>query len=202
MSDDIKTTLALVKKAKSGDEAAFNLLLGRYMQRVLRTVRMRLGPMLRGRLESMDIVQEVMIRAIKGFEQFEARDEAAFLHWINKLVQNEIINKAEYHHAIKRTPEREVVQKEKSTNERSFLSNIPADSIYRPSVPLQLKEEYLKLEAALDGLSENHREVIIMRQYEGMSFKDIGAKIGCSERAAGMQYARAMDKLTDLMTNE
>lgn len=201
MADDIRTTLTLVRKAKTGEGAALNLLFDRYIPRVLRIVRMRLGPGLRGRMESMDVVQEVMIRAIKAFDQFEAKDEAAFLHWISKLVQNEIRDLADYHKAGKRNVGKEVASRDESTGPRSVLSQIPADSLYKPSFQLRLKEDVLQLEAALDQLPEKQREVIIMRQYEGMSFKDIGEKIGCSEDAARMQFARAMDRLTDLMTN-
>lgn len=202
MTDDIRTTLTLVHKAKAGEGDALNLLFDRYIPRVLWIVRMRIGSGLRGRMESMDIVQEVMIRAIKAFDQFEAKDEAAFLHWISKLVQNEICDLADYHKAEKRNVAKEVSNRDESTATRSVLSQLPADSIYRPSFQVRLKEDVLQLEAALDQLPEKQREIVIMRQYEGMSFRDIGEKIGSSEDAARMQFARAMDKLTDLMTHE
>ncbi len=201
MAENIGTTLTLVRKAKAGEGDALNLLFERYVPRILRIVRMRIGAGLRGHMESMDVVQEVMIRAIKAFDQFEAKDEAAFLHWISKLVQNEIRDLADYHKAEKRNADREVTTTKESTDNRSVLSQIPADSLYKPSFQVRLKEDVLQLEAALDQLPEKQREVIIMRQYEGMSFKDIGEKLGCSEDAARMQFARAMDRLTDLMTN-
>ncbi len=201
MADDIRTTLTLVRKAKAGDGNANDLLFERYIPRILRIVRARLGPGLRGRMESMDVVQEVMIRAVRCFDRFEARDEAAFLHWISKLVQNEIRDLADYNKAEKRNFAKEISPIEDPENKRSLLSQLPADSIYRPSFQVQLKEDVLQLEKALDQLPETQREVIILRQYEGMSFKDVGEKISCSEDAARMQFARAMDKLTDLMTN-
>ena len=202
MSDDIKTTLTLVRQAKAGENNALNLLLDRYVQRVLRIVRMRLGPKLRGRMESMDVVQEVMVRVIKDLENFEPKNEAAFLHWISQLVQNEIRDLADYHGAEKRNANKEVQPQKDSEEDRSVVSNTPANSIYRPSFQLRLKEDVLLLEAAMDELPEKQKEVIILRQYEEMSFKDIGDQLDCSEDAARMQYTRAIDKLTDLMTNE
>ena len=47
MADDIKTTLNLIGRAKAGEDQALNLLLERYMSRILKIVRMRLGPKLR-----------------------------------------------------------------------------------------------------------------------------------------------------------
>jgi len=202
MQNDIKTTLALVMRAKAGEDQALNLLLHRYLDRILRIVRMKLGPKLRSKMESMDVVQEVMLRAIKGFEKFEPKNEAAFLHWMGKLVQNEIRDLADYHGAAKRNITKEIKTEKDASIGSSVLSNIPANSEWRPSFQFKLKEEVLELEAAMDHLMEKQREVIVMRQYEGFSFKEIGAEFDCSEDAARMQYARAMDKLTDLMTNK
>ena len=200
MPDDIQTTLTLVNKAKAGENQALNLLLDRYMKRILGIVRLRLGSRLRQKMESMDIVQEVMIRAIKGFENFELQDEGAFLHWLSKLVQNQIRDLADYHSAEKRDFKQEKTSLRNSDSDRSILGQIPANSIFRPSVQLQLKEDILELEAALDQLPEKQKEIIIMRQYEGLTFKDIGLEINCSEDAARMQFARAINKLTDIMS--
>lgn len=202
MADDIKTTLNLVMRAKSGEDQALNLLLERYLHRILRIVRMKLGPKLRTKMESMDVVQEVMVRAVKGFENFEPKNEAAFLHWISKLVQNEIRDLADYHGAAKRDFKQETDNKKDASIDSSLLSNIPANSEWKPSFQIRLKEDVLELEAAMDQLPEKQKEIVIMRQYEGLSFKEIGQELDCSEDAARMQFARAMDKLTDLLTHE
>ncbi|MBI2336842.1 MAG: sigma-70 family RNA polymerase sigma factor [Deltaproteobacteria bacterium] len=197
---DLQTTIHLVNRAKAGENGALNLLMERYLQRILRIVRARLGPQLRTKVESMDVVQEVMIRAVKAFDNFEPKDEAAFLHWISKLVQNEICDLADYHGAQKRNLHQEIQSKQDSEKDRSILSNIPADSLYRPSFQLRLKEDVLALEAAMDNLSQVQKEIVIMRQYEGLSFKEIGTELNLSEDAARMQFARAINKLTDFMT--
>lgn len=200
MPQDIKTTVILINKAKGGDDAAFNLLLDRYLNRVLHIVRMRLGSNLRKRTESMDVVQGAMIRAIKTFESFEPKDEAAFIHWMSTLVQNEIRDLADYHFAQKRDLNKEIKKTNSSNDKRSVTDQIPANSIDRPSYKIQLKEDILELEKALDQLKEDQKEIVIMRQYEGMSFIDIGKELDCSADAARMKFARAIDKLTDLMT--
>ncbi|MBF0107543.1 MAG: sigma-70 family RNA polymerase sigma factor [Deltaproteobacteria bacterium] len=201
MTEDIKTTINLVNKAKAGEGKALDLLLERYMGRVLKIVRMRLGAHLRQKTESMDIVQEVMIRALNGFETFEPKDEAAFLHWISKLVSNEIRDLADYHQAQKRDLNKEHKKAKDQDPSRSVISNLPAKSMYRPSFQVQLKQEVLELETALDQLSEDQRDVVVMRQYEGMSFKDIAEMLNTTEDAARMKFARAIDKLTDLMSD-
>lgn len=199
---DIRETLHLLGRAKAGEDKALNLLLDRYLNRILRIVRMKLGAKLRNKMESMDIVQEVTIRIMKGFDRFEPESEGAFLNWISTLVQNEIRDLADYHGAAKRNQDQEVREKINDSISGSVLNAIPASSEYRPSFQLKLKEEVLELEAALDQLPEKQRDVIVMRQYEEMSFKEIGKVLDCSEDAARMQFSRAMGKLTDILSNE
>lgn len=201
MSRNLRNTLTLVTRAKSGDNEALNLLLGHYLDRILRMVRMRIGSKMRARLDSMDVVQEVMSRAIKGFENFEVKHEAAFLHWIRKLVQNEIINLANHHNAQKRNINNEVSKNQEFQENRSVISQIPADSIWHPSKQLRLKNEIIELESAMDQLKEDQKEIIIMKQYEGLTYREISGEIGISEDAARMKYGRAMDKLTDILTD-
>ena len=52
------------------------------------------------------------------------------------------------------------------------------------------------LEAAIDSLSDAHRQIILLRKFEELSFKDIGERLGKSEDACRMLFARAMTALT------
>ena len=199
MGVEIHTTINLVNRAKAGDDSALNLLFTHYMDRILRMVRMRMGAKMRVRLDSMDVVQEVMERAIKAFDNFEVKHEAAFLHWIRKLVQNEIVNLAEFHNAGKRNPNQEAIKSDGNEKDCSVIGNLPAQSMWNPGRQLKLKEEVIELEAAMDELTEGQREVIIMKQYEGLTFKEMSEILKCEEDAARMKHVLAMDKLTDLM---
>jgi RNA polymerase sigma-70 factor, ECF subfamily len=59
-----------------------------------------------------------------------------------------------------------------------------------------LDEEARRLEDALDGLSPDHRDVILMRKFEELSFGEIARRTGRSEDACRMLLARAMTALT------
>ena len=61
----------LVAGAKAGDEAARAELYERYQQRVLSIVRVRMGALLRSRMESRDLVQSVMLESLKDLDAFE-----------------------------------------------------------------------------------------------------------------------------------
>ena len=85
MTDSIVQTLELVRASQGGDDDALNRLFERYYPRVRKVIRLRMGPKLREKLESVDILQEVFRTAFEGFERFEMRDEASFINWLSKI---------------------------------------------------------------------------------------------------------------------
>lgn len=193
MQNDIHQTIHLVRQAKSGDAESYNKLFERYLPQVLQMVRLALGPKLRQKLQSMDIVQDVMCRAIKAFEQFDVRHEKAFRYWIRKLVQNEIKSQIEHHSATKRN-----LDNESPIHENPALENLAAQSIWQPSKQLAIKEDMTVLQSALDQLEPDEREIIIMRKYEELSFMEIAEILGCTENTARMRFVRSQMKLIDL----
>jgi RNA polymerase sigma-70 factor (ECF subfamily) len=196
----LRDSLDLLHSAKKGDQVAYETFMARYFDKVLRIVRARLGVKLRGRQESMDIAQDAMIRVIQGMEKFEPRSEGALIQWVSKLVENQIRDAADYHGAQKRRISQEVPIGA-GAEEPYRLSRIADLSQKTPSQILALKEQLEQLERTLDRLGER-KEVILLRNYAGMSFKEIGEELNISEDAARMQFIRAMDKLTDLLADE
>lgn len=196
--DALKTSLNLVHAARNGDRKAFEEFVNRYFERVLRIVRARVGPKLRARQDSMDLAQNAIIRVIEGLERFDPESEGALINWISKLVENEIRDQVEFHDAQKRRISKEVAILP-STESRAGLEGQLGDVFQRsPSQQVALKEEILRLEKALDKL-ESGKEAIILREYSGLTFREIAKELNVSEDAARMQYVRAMDKLTDLI---
>lgn len=201
MNDPLDTTVALVRRSKEGDSEALNLLFKKYLERVHYLVRLRIGKGLRGHLESQDIVQEAMIRGLKAFDKFEMRHEGAFLHWLSKLVENVIRDKADYLNAAKRSVSAESpLEDDREDDAASMLSKIRgADPT--PSTILVRDEQLVRLERALEKLTDEHREVILQREIENLSFKEIGENMTRSEDASRMLYVRAKTDLARLLGN-
>lgn len=181
-------SLALIRKAKSGDDEALDALFKRYSARVLHAARLRLGPGLRGKLESQDVVQEAFVRAVKGFDRFEVRHEGAFLHWLGRLVTNVIKDRADYFGAAKRSAE------------HVDAADLPlASQDPTPSRRAEADEEVERLMRALDRLPEEDREVIVQRDVEELPFAEIGRLCSRTEDAARMRYVRAKARLAELL---
>lgn len=191
-SDRLADSLVLIRKAKNGDAEALNDLFARYSPRVLQIVRLRLGPSLRSKLESQDILQDAFTRAVTGFDRFELRKEGAFLHWLGELVRNSINDRYDHFRAKKRDARQENPLGAESADDAA--ADLPGPDP-TPSRVLEGQEEFLKLAEAMDRLEPDARDAIVFRDLEGLSFAEIGEVTQRSEDAARMHYARAKAKL-------
>lgn len=198
MPDDIGLTLQLVRRAQSGDHEALQPLFQRYYERVRRIVRARLGAPLRSRLDSGDIVQEVFISALRGFDRFDMRDEAALIHWLSVLAENRIRDAADHFGAEKRGDGKVV-----PLSQPGASGTIHVDPVLTGPGPAEHAargEQLARLEAALDALPEDLREIILLRDYAGMDWKAIAEKVGRpSPDAARMAHGKALLRLAELM---
>lgn len=192
-TDTLAASMILIRRAQAGDKDAFNDLLKRYSGRVLQIVRMRLGPGLRAKLESQDILQDAFTRAFHDFDHFELQREGAFLHWLSELVRHSICDRYDHFKAEKRSAAMETPLDRPADDSKPGLE--PRGGDPSPSRILAGQEELEKLTRALDRLSEEHRDVIVSRDIEDLSFAEIGALLSRSEDAARMLYSRAKAKL-------
>jgi RNA polymerase sigma-70 factor (subfamily 1) len=195
---DINVTIQLVKKVQEGDKEALEKLCERYLGRIHRLARQRLGPKLRRRMDSMDVSQDVIIRVLASIDNFEIKTDASFLSWVSKLVENTVRDQADHVKAAKRDIDKEYIPNNLSETQDDPMINLLAIDP-KISQQLQLKDDVIRLESTMDSLKEEQREVILLRNYTEMSFKEMGAQLDCSEDAARMKYVRAMDALTDAM---
>ena len=193
----IRKTQELVALAQGGDNSALDQLCRVYGERVQRIVRFRMGTELRGKLESMDLVQDAFVAAVKDLGNFEYRDEGDFLRWMSKIAENRILDNLKRLHADKRDIRREVPIDHRVPTEGDNCPRMPEPiRTTTPSVIMSVSEELDKLENAMNLLKPQYREVIVLSQIEGLSLKKIGDRLGKSDDAVRMLVARAMAALT------
>lgn len=189
-------TQHLVTLAKEGDAAAVNQLCDVYGERVRRIVRLRLDRKLRSKLDSVDVVQDVLILALGGLRGFTYRNEGDFLRWLSRIVENKLRDIWDHFHAEKRDIHREIpFRKEGDSREDALGAAGPFDAT-TPSVVVRRKEALDKLEKALDALRPEYKEVIVLKRIEGLSHAEIAARLGKNASAVRMLLARAMAALT------
>lgn len=185
---DRQETTQLLRRAKSGSDEALNLVFERYAGRLLAVIRLRMGPGLRDRLESRDILNGSLLKAFQHIEQFEKYDGSSLMAWLARIAENEIRDQAEYHHRRRRDMGRAVPL------DGEFAPI--AEKVRSQSSRLALKEEMEKLARVLEGLDEAHREVILLRKLQELSFREISERMGRTPDACRMLLARALTELT------
>ena len=193
----------LVALAKDGDETAFNQLCKVYGERVRWIVRLRMGEELRSKLESMDLVQDVLLSALKDLRHFRYQDEGDFLRWLSRIAENRLRDNVDKLHADKRDIRREVRLDNYGlrTEGRSFGERGPVDAT-TPSVIMSRKEELDELARAIEKLKPEYKEVIVLTKIEGLSYKEISNRLGKSDEAVRKLFTRAMAALTTVFEND
>jgi len=185
---DKEQSSALLRRARQGSRDAIDTLFDGVAGRVLAVIRLRLGPSLRSQLESRDILQATLLKAFERLEQFEGGKTANLVGWLARIAENEIRQQAEFHGRGRRDFARRVALEE--------AVDLPIEQVHSAISRLVIQEEMARLERALERLKESHREVILLRKLEGMSFPEIGQRLGKSADACRMLLARALAALT------
>lgn len=193
-----RKTQQLVSLAKQGDRSALDQLCGVYGERVLRIMRLRMGSELRSKLESMDLVQDVLMCALRDLGDFTYTNEGDFLRWLGKIAENRIRDNLDKLHAGKRDIHKETPLYNDASRSRDGRARVlePVRNT-TPSLVLSKREELDKLEKAIDKLKPEYRKVIVLAKIDGLSYKEIGDRLGKSADAAGHLLLRAMVALTD-----
>ena len=192
------TTQVLIDRVQHGDAAALNTLCARYQNRVLRSVRIRLGAKLRVKLQSSDVLQDVMKKAIEGIDRFEFRTEGAFMKHLNVLVEHCIRDEIDYWNAQRRNPGREIPLGPRSSGDGNPLVDLEGRPAPGPSSVLVLAEDLELLERAMDLLSPDHRELVVAVKLEGRTYAELAEEHGTTADAIRMKLQRAGMKLAEI----
>ena len=197
MSIDNEKTQHLVALAKGGNQAALNQLCCVYSERVRRIIRFRLNRKLRSKLDSVDVVQDVLLLAMGGLKDFTYRNEGDFLRWLSRIAENKLRDIFDEFHADKRDIRKEIPFKEQRRTAGSAGWGVLGPMrVATPSVIMRKKEALDRLEKALDELKPEYKEVVVLKRIEGLSHAEIAERLGKSAKAVSMLLSRAMTALT------
>lgn len=177
-------SMQLLQRIQDGDGAAWDDLYLRYRDRLLFAIRCRLGPGLRARLQSEDVLHSVVKDALSDLQRFRPHDEGALGRYLHVCVLNKIRKKAAFHAAARRAGD-------------VPLSATLAGRLPQPASELRYlqAERYERLEAALQRLPADMRTVVLLRSCEGLSFEQAAQQLGRSRDATAKLYQRAVARL-------
>jgi RNA polymerase sigma-70 factor (ECF subfamily) len=184
----------LVKNYVAGDENALTILINRHQSKIYGFIYSKLSD----RDISDDIFQDTFIKVIKTLKSNSYNEEGKFLPWVMRISHNLIID---HYRRNKKMP------MYRETEEFSIFSimsdNVP--NIESKLITSQVENDLRKL---IEELPAEQKEVLVMRMYQDLSFKEISETTGVSINTAlgRMRYAimnlrKVIDKHQIILTN-
>lgn len=180
--------LALVLRAKEGDQRAFKLLVERYQRKVYAVAH----GMVKDREEALDIAQEAFVKVHRNLDRFKG--DSAFYTWLYRITRNLAIDRirARRNESVGFD---EAVGSEDSPEPGFLSTRLDAD----PQKSALRRELAGKLEDALAQLPVKHREILLLREVEGMSYEDLAATLDIPKGTVMSRLFHARSKMQKLL---
>ncbi|MBO4935920.1 MAG: RNA polymerase sigma factor [Alistipes sp.] len=178
MKSTMLSDQALLEQYQQGNREAVSQLLERHTRRVRDYVRM----MVKDNDVADDLTQEVLIKVVKVLDEGRYTDKGRFLPWVLRIAHNRVLD---YFRAQKQA---KTISESSAGFDILGSKNFAEPSIEDTLISEQQAEE---VRALIEELPDEQREVVRMRYYEGLSFKEIAEHTGVSINTAlgRMRYA-------------
>jgi RNA polymerase sigma-70 factor, ECF subfamily len=189
----------LLDQARQGKAEPRGQLLQLYRNYLTILATTQLDRRLRRRMNPSDLVQEAMLAAHCDFAKFRGVSERELLAWLRQILINCLHHAIETHVKAKmRDVRREIsVEQVSAAMDRSVISfaQVLADRGASPSAPLQQRERAIALADQLAKLRPQYRDVIVLRNLQGLSFEEVADRMQRKPGTVRMLWLRAMEKL-------
>ena len=183
MQSSSQTDRNLIRQYLSGNEKSFEILLSRHQDKVYNYIYM----MIRDHDLANDVFQDAFIKVVQTLKSGKYNEEGKFLPWVMRISHNLIID---HFRKEKKMPKVSSVKKGDDSDYCDIFSilKLEDETIEDRMVLDQIHEDVRRL---IEYLPEEQRDVVLMRHYQDLSFKEISDKTGVSINTAlgRMRYA-------------
>jgi RNA polymerase sigma factor (sigma-70 family) len=175
----------LVQAVRAGDDHAFERLYHRYHRRISAYI----FGMVHDHGRAEDLTQEVFVSALRRIRQTDR--PIAFKPWIYEIAKNACID------AFRRTRRAEEVSYDAEEGLGANDHGRLAATGPSPDAAVDTKQRLENLCGAFGGLSDAHHQILVMRELEGLSYREIGERLGMSRPSVESTLFRARRRLTE-----
>jgi RNA polymerase sigma-70 factor, ECF subfamily len=172
----------LIAAVLGGSESAFAELVHRYQDRVFRL----LSRYSRDPLECEDLAQEVFLKVFRKLHTFQ--QDSAFFTWLYRIA----VNTASDHLSRRSRRRLQLVEDESALDQGQPRS--PATDVSQPMIEEELVQVTRKI---LDRLPEKYRTILVLREYEDLSYTDIAAVLGINLGTVESRLFRARQRFKE-----
>ena len=158
----------LLAGSRSGDMEAFEELVARHRDKVYSRALM----MMRQEDDALEISQEAWVRVWQRLALFHG--DSSFATWVTRITINLCLDRL-------RQQKRHTAESiEQIEAESGGIENQMPVVVPNPTENLERQELRDRIEAAMDKLSPDHRAVLLLHEFEGLEYKEIARRVGCS----------------------
>lgn len=183
------TEQELVERARKGDESAFEVLVTDNEKRIYNLCRRLTG----NPEDAAELTQEAFLNAWRGLGRFQG--ESSFSTWLYRLASNACID------FLRKEKRRQNLSMTVSLDDEEEARQVEfPDERYTPERELERTEVRQAVAAGLERLTPEHRQVLVMREINGLSYAEIGAVLGLEEGTVKSRIARARNALRKVLT--
>lgn len=180
---------ALARMAQQGDMVAFEELVARHRDKVYA----RAYTMMHNEEEALDLSQEAWVKGWQRLVQFQG--ESSFSTWITRIVINLCLDELR-RHKRHRNESLEMLDEEMGGVERQM----PVLET-NPTAGLERQELRARIDEAMKKLSEEHRAVLTLHEFQEMEYKEIARVLGCSIGTVMSRLFYARRRLAGLLAD-
>ena len=186
MSENEILDETLVARFKKGDWSAFDALMDRYEDRIYRVVYY----LVENHEDAADLTQETFLKAFRNLDRF--REESSFYTWLYRIARNTVISFQRKAH-----PTETALDQETENGEHRVIQIATGEP--EPLERMKASEEQELVRRAIDELDRDHREVLILRELEGLSYEEIADLTGCAIGTVKSRIHRARAHLRKVL---
>jgi RNA polymerase sigma-70 factor (ECF subfamily) len=161
---------------------------------------------LQGRADASDLVQETFLDACRDFGQFRGQTEGELVAWLRKILVYNLARLVQQQVGTqKRDVRREISLEQHLAGLEASSANFDAALQGRHSSPSALAHRRERAAVVADYLARlpaDYREVLVLRNLEGLAFKEVARRMERSPGAVRILWVRALDQLRQLLEQE
>lgn len=198
MSESPISLTRLLDALRRGDAAAQGQVLQHYRPWLHLLARLEIDRRFQGKFDASDVVQQTLLEACRDLPRFRGGTEPELLAWLRQVLAHVMAHEIRrYAGTQQRDVGREVSLEQSLAQSSQRLGDLLAAAGSSPSQQAVRHEQEVLLADLLARLPDDHREVILLRNLEGLSHDEVAERMGRSPGAVRMLWVRALAGLRE-----